>query len=65
MKMYSVPVMLPTSRSLVTEGVLRDTTVIHHYFSVLCKLELGQGFMQHSHHSDLMRLKILASMIDQ
>lgn len=65
MKVYSVPVMLPSSRRLVSEGVLRDTTVIHHYFSVLCKLELGQGFMQYPHHRHLMRLKLLASMIDQ
>ena len=64
MKMYSVPEMLPSPRSLVSEGVLRDTTVIHHYFSVLCKLELGQAFMQYSHHRHLMRLKVLALMID-
>ena len=46
MNMYSVPVMLPSTRTLVSEGVWRDTTVIHHYFSLLCKLELSQQFMQ-------------------
>ena len=53
MKMYSVPVTLPHSRNLGSEGVLRDITVIHHYLSVLCKLGLGQGFMQYSHHRHL------------